>query len=259
MTSLLDNKAKIYRVYSLCVIFLALVSIVLAIGDLFSFSFTKNAWFFYADTGILIVFAIDYFARLLISKNKVRYFKENIFDLIAIIPFTSLFSMFRVFRLFRLAKIARLSKLGKLAKLTRLISVSARFNKKARAFLHTNGLIYVIYANLVCISLGGVAIYIAEKGTTVQTFGDALWWSFVTATTVGYGDISPSTVLGRIVAAVLMLFGIGLISMLTGTIATYFSKADSNNRKLEDLVEETQDLTKEQIDFLIAQARQFKK
>lgn len=55
-----------------------------------------------------------------------------------------------------------------------------------------------------------------------MSFQDALWWSFVTTTTVGYGDLSPVTGLGRIVAAVLMLVGIGLIDSLTSSITTFF-------------------------------------
>lgn len=53
---------------------------------------------------------------------------------------------------------------------------------------------------------------------------DALWWSFVTVTTVGYGDISPVSSFGRVIAGLLMAFGIGFIGMLTGTIATFFIK-----------------------------------
>ena len=56
-------------------------------------------------------------------------------------------------------------------------------------------------------------------------FFDAIWWSFVTTTTVGYGDISPSTNIGRLIAAILMIIGIGLIGSLTSTITTYFINA----------------------------------
>ena len=59
-------------------------------------------------------------------------------------------------------------------------------------------------------------------------FIDALWWSFVTASTVGYGDISPQTGLGRLIASILMLVGIGTIGMLTGTIATYFTNVEKD-------------------------------
>ncbi len=54
-----------------------------------------------------------------------------------------------------------------------------------------------------------------------MTFPDALWWSYVTATTVGYGDLSPVSTGGRIIASLLMLTGIGFLSLLTGTIASF--------------------------------------
>jgi chorismate synthase len=63
----------------------------------------------------------------------------------------------------------------------------------------------------------------AEK----MSFGDALWWSIVTCTTVGYGDYFPTSSIGRIFAVLLMLFGITLIGMLTGSITTYFTKQNT--------------------------------
>ena len=87
----------------------------------------------------------------------------------------------------------------------------------------------MMLTTLICIGIGGVTIHYAEG----MSFSDGLWWSFVTATTVGYGDISPSTIPGRIIATVLMLVGIGLIGSLTEVqLPLYFFKSMSRNPKL---------------------------
>ena len=78
------------------------------------------------------------------------------------------------------------------------------------------------------------ALSIMTREPRMPKFGDALWWALVTATTVGYGDISPETSGGRIVASILMIVGIGLIGMITGSIATYFvgKMVDQNDKKV---------------------------
>ena len=85
----------------------------------------------------------------------------------------------------------------------------------------------------------------------METLGDALWWSLVTATTVGYGDISPESAGGRIVAAILMLVGIGLIGMVTGSVATYFvSKLSSGSDQKSSVASEQIDFVKNKLDDL---------
>lgn len=86
--------------------------------------------------------------------------------------------------------------------------------------LGTNGLVYVLMFTACVVVAGGGLVWLVEPG--MQTFGDALWWSIVTTTTVGYGDISPGSLLGRLVAVSLMVVGIGTIGMITASIATYF-------------------------------------
>ncbi len=84
-----------------------------------------------------------------------------------------------------------------------------------------------------------------------MSFPDALWWSIVTCTTVGYGDISPATSIGRVVAVILMIFGIGLIGMLTGAITTYFTTEHKSNKtdntELDSLISQLDDEQKEKI------------
>ncbi|MCI5903523.1 MAG: ion transporter [Oscillospiraceae bacterium] len=218
-------------VYNAAVMLLAAASVIMAIMDICGKISPDNSAFYTADTIILIIFAVDYAVRFIIAKEKAAFFKSNIFDLIAIIPFSNIFSLFRFARIFRLAKLAKLTKLAKFSKMARIVGMLGKIQQQISSFLHTNGFIYMLYAAGVLILISSVLISYVEN----KPFSDALWWSIVTCTTVGYGDISPSTGIGRIVAVVLMIFGIGLISMLTGTITTFFSKRVSKPEEPDTL------------------------
>jgi len=187
------------------------------------------------DTGILLIFAADYFLRLYLSKIRIRYIKRNVFDLIAIIPFSVFFRLFRIGHLIRIIRITRVTRV---TRFFRSAIFLRKFHELSRSFINTNGLVYVIYLTITSVFLGAVAIYYVESGKTVDSFADALWWSFVT-TTVGFGETSPESGIGKIIAAVLMLTGIGFIGMLTGTIATFFlspkSKVVEEHSRVLDL------------------------
>jgi voltage-gated potassium channel len=164
------------------------------------------------DDVIWIIFIIDYFTRLVLSENKWKFIKSNKIDLISILPFNA---VLQSFRLFEMSRIIRVTKLLKLIRFTVLIY---KFKKRTDKFLKTNNFGYILTVTIVTVVIGACAISIAEN----KSFSDSLWWSFVTTTTVGYGDISPATGFGRVIASILMLVGIGFVGMLTGTISTYF-------------------------------------
>ena len=94
----------------------------------------------------------------------------------------------------------------------------ARFKDDSRLFFKTNHFGYVLITTIILIVLGALAMSYLEN----MDIGDSIWWSFVTTTSVGYGDIYPTTNLGRIKAILLMITGLGFVGMLSGTIATYF-------------------------------------
>lgn len=165
-----------------------------------------------SDNIIWTIFVLDYIVRLIRSKNKFKFIKNNKIDLISIMPFNAMFQSLRIFR------VARVLELAKLFELVRFAALIYKFKNKVDKFLKTNNLQYMIVITVATVFLGAYGISITEN----KTFADSLWWSFVTTTTVGYGDISPTTYTGRIIAAILMLIGIGFVGMLTGTIATYF-------------------------------------
>src|SRR5579884_4244543 len=120
------------------------------------------------------------------------------------------------------SRLARLVRLVRLLRLTRLVLVASRGLVAVREILFARGLIYLLAANLILIVAGGGLLSILEPQTANGGFAGGVWWAIVTASTVGYGDIAPTTIAGRLVAVVLMLTGIGLLSTVSASIAAYF-------------------------------------
>jgi voltage-gated potassium channel len=215
----------------------------------------------YIDFSVLIIFAIDYVYRFIRAENKWVFFKSNIFDLIAIIPFDKAFRVARLVRLGRLIRLSRLTKVLKLLKLLRIAIFLKKSGNTLKDILKTNGLIYVMMATVFIVFLGALGIMLVESD--IGPFSDSLWWSIVTTTTVGYGDISPKSTGGRVIACLLMIVGIGFLGMVTGSIATYFvsrlSKTEPTKTKsigdeqieyIKGKLDSIADLNQEEIRFL---------
>ena len=107
---------------------------------------------------------------------------------------------------------------------------------RVEAILRHHSLFRVLIAAAATLFLGAWLVLLFEekaKGTNIHSYPDALWWAIVTVTTVGYGDRYPVTAGGRTVAVILMLLGIGLIGVLTATVASVFIKEHTDANKEE--------------------------
>lgn len=204
-----------YNIYDFLIFAFCVISIVFAITDIKKGLSPTQV---YVDYAIYAIFVIDYIVRFVLAKNKRSFFKENVFDLIAIIPLNS------AFRAFRLLRFAKFLKLLKFTKFLRVGAFFARLLKKSSRLFDTNGLKYVLLLTAAAVAAGAIGAMYFEK----MSFTDSLWWAFVTATTVGYGDLSPATNAGRLIAAGLMIVGIGLISSLTSSVTSFFLRQESH-------------------------------
>ncbi len=240
--------------YSVWVIALATVAIILSILDMVKLKFTHDWWYIGIEAAIQIFFIVDYVLRFVQADGKWLYVRKSMFDLVAII------SLHPSLTFFRIPRIARLTHLTSLFEKTEIYRMIMDVKRRFDTFLDTNGLVHVLYINFYSIIFGSVLVYLFEKGITFKTFGDAVWWACVTVTTVGYGDYVPKTVMGRLVAVVLMVVGIGLISMLTGTVATYFTtaKKKGHQKDINELHRLTNDMDEGQLDAVVAYAKQIK-
>ena len=147
------------------------------------------------------IFIVDFVVRFAIANHKWRFVKRNMVELISLIlPF------FRAFRMFRV-----------IIAIGFLTRVAQSLQGKINLYL---GLILPLLV-FTC-SLG---VYEAEHkapGANITNFGDAVWWAFVTITTIGYGDYYPVTFEGRAIAVLLMLSGLALVSLITISLGSWF-------------------------------------
>ncbi|CAA9386845.1 MAG: Potassium voltage-gated channel subfamily KQT; possible potassium channel, VIC family [uncultured Quadrisphaera sp.] len=152
-------------------------------------------------TAVWALFALDYLVRLVLSRQRRRFVRGNLLDLaIIVLP------VLRPLRLLR------------------LFTLLSLLNRYAGMSLRGRVAVYVGGSTLLVLLLGALAVLDAERGaedTSITSFGDALWWSVTTVTSVGYGDTYPVTTAGRFVGVALMLTGIGLIGVVTASVATW--------------------------------------
>nr|BFF12177.1 hypothetical protein GCM10025699_34800 [Microbacterium flavescens] len=109
-------------------------------------------------------------------------------------------------------------------RILRLVTMLSVLQRTAGTAIRGRIAIYVGTASALLIFVAALAVLDSERGhagASIETFGDALWWSFVTVTTVGYGDYTPVTAVGRLIAVGLMIGGIALLGIVAATLASW--------------------------------------
>lgn len=214
------------------VTYLILLSVVLAIIDTErTVRASHGGVIFVAELLIFTVFSIEYLARLYAAgedpryrgvQGRLRYVVSAwaLIDLLALLPFLlSLGGSNSVaFRVIRVLRMLRIAKLGRMTTAWDLLAESIW----SRRF--ELGITTMVAGMLLLVS--STLLYLIEGDTQPESFGSiprALWWSVATLTTVGYGDVTPMTALGKFAAGLTALAGIGMIAMPAGILAGAFS------------------------------------
>ncbi|MXX47223.1 MAG: two pore domain potassium channel family protein [Chloroflexi bacterium] len=160
-------------------------------------------WFLVGDIVIWVFFAVDLAVRIWLAENRRRFLLAHWAEvLIVVVP------VFRPLRLLRLLLLMpRISEILK----RRAVGGS-------------------LAAALIAIVLATIAVALIEQsgGGQIGDWGTALWWALATITTVGYGDVVPETLVGRIIGSLLMIVGIGVFGVLTANVAAWFIESDDD-------------------------------
>lgn len=174
----------------------------------------------YIDHFICGFFILEFFFRFFRSEEKLKFMRWGWIDLISSIPMVDFLRAGRVLRLIRLLRVIR-------------------------AFRTTHNLVQHIFVNraqgaftslavlaVLMVMFSAIAILQVETvpESNIRTAEDAIWWAYVTITTVGYGDKYPVTLEGRLIAAVLMTVGVGLFGTFTAFVASWFVEDKSKDQ-----------------------------
>jgi len=224
-----DHNTVSGRLFDLVIQALIVLSLItFSIETLPHLASATRRWLRLIEILTVAIFSIEYVLRLLVADRKIGFVFSffGVVDLLSILPFyiatgVDLRSMraFRLLRLFRIFKLVRYSK------------ATQRFHRAL--VIAKEELVLYFLLTLLLLYLAAVGIYYFENQSQPDTFASvfhSLWWAVATLTTVGYGDVYPVTAGGKCFTFLVLLVGLGVVSVPAGLVASALSKA----REMED-------------------------
>ncbi|MFN8518729.1 MAG: potassium channel family protein [Chloroflexota bacterium] len=230
MTAAAAAPAPVFRAhgnaYNIFILVLTLLSLVVMVLLLLPLSQPVHDALFFYDNVLCFVFLGDFLYNLTGSRPRRDYFVERRgwLDLLGSIPTLGFFPITALFRLARLSRLARITR-----------ALRGQNQKELVRDVVENRGQYALFITLMLVMLvltfGSVLVLMFEardpQHANIKTGGDALWWAFVTITTVGYGDFFPVTTGGRAIAVGVMFAGIGVIGALASILASILVSSPS--------------------------------
>lgn len=218
-----DTKAgKIFDVSLLVLILISTTLVMLETVNLFNVKY--NEIFFIAQLIITILFTIEYAFRILCIRDKSDYIRSplGIIDFISIAPFylSLIFPVLHFFVIVRMLRMLRIFRIFNLA------DYQQDGNLILKALKESSRKIYIFLLFLVVfIIIIGSCMYVIEGGKNgFSSIPQSVYWAVVTITTVGYGDISPATAVGKFLSIIVMLCGYSIIAVPTGIVTSQFRR-----------------------------------
>ncbi len=217
------NDTTAGRVFDLLIQSLIVLSLIsFSIETLPNLGSKTTMWLKRAETITVIIFSIEYALRVIVAQRKFKFIFSfyGLIDLAAILPFylTSGIDL-RAVRVFRLLRLFRAFKL-------------LRYNRALKRFSNAfsairEELFIFLIATIFLLFVSSVGIYYFENPAQPDQFSSVfqcMWWSVATLTTVGYGDVYPITIGGKIFTFFILMIGLGIIAIPTGLIASALTK-----------------------------------
>lgn len=220
---ILDNHSKNGRRFDIFIQVLIILSIIaFSIETLPDISASFRSVLYWFEIFCVVIFSAEYMLRVYFSPKPLGYIFSfyGIIDILAILPFYLSFGIdlrslrvFRIFRIFRILKLVRYNR------------ALSRFNQAAHEAKEEIVLFMIVTGILIYLS--AIGIYYFENEAQPEKFSSvfsSLWWSISTLTTVGYGDVYPITVGGKIFTFFILIIGLGIITVPAGLVSSALTK-----------------------------------
>jgi len=222
-----DTKAgKLFNLIIQILIIISLISFTIETSPGLSPSLSHLLWVI--EVIIVVIFTVEYFLRILVADSKVRFIFSfyGLVDLIAVLPFYLTTGIdLRSVRIIRLLRLFRMFKLFRYSRAIHRFKLAFREIKEE--------LIIFLIATFFLLYISSVGIYYFENEVQPEQFGSILhcmWWAVATLTTVGYGDVYPITVGGKIFTFFILMIGLGIVAVPAGLIASALTNVLSREK-----------------------------
>jgi voltage-gated potassium channel len=226
-----DRASKYFDLFIIILILLNTVAVIASSFTNFSIQFANPLKYF--EFFSIVIFTVEYILRIWTATLKyptgtklprIRYLFSlvSIIDLLAILPFWLPFVVNVDLRFLRLLRISRMIRLFKLNRYSDALMAIGRVIKNEK-----EKLISSMFVTFIMILIASSGMYYIENAAQPDEFPNivaTIWWAVATLTTVGYGDVYPITTLGKILAGLIAILGIGLVALPTGIIGSGFMK-----------------------------------
>lgn len=219
-----DTDTRAGRAFTLSVQFLIVLSLVtFSIETLPDLSPEFRSVLRCVEVCTVSIFTVEYFFRIAVAERKLGFVLSfyGMIDLIAILPFYVAVGVdLRAVRVFRLLRLLRVMKLVRYSRAVQRFHVAFRIAREE--------IILFTFVTLMLLYLSEVGIYYFEGDTQPEQFKSvfhSLWWSVATLTTVGYGDVYPVTVGGKVFTFFVLMIGLGIVAVPAGLVSSALAKA----------------------------------
>ncbi|MHC1685951.1 MAG: ion transporter [Clostridiaceae bacterium] len=244
-----DN--EYYRLFNKIIVMLIILNVFAVILESFAGLYDQyNTVFRTIELMSVAIFSVEYILRLLTAKYKYPdkspgkatiafvFSFMALIDLLAVLPFYFPLFFKLDLRFLRILRLIRIFRILKLSRYTKSLQVFGNVLRKRK-----EDLLIVILVLVILLIAASSLMYYLENPAQPDKFPNiaaSLWWGIATLTTVGYGDIYPITVAGKVVSGIISVLGIGFVALPTGIISSGFLEEIQNNRKSQVVAEEYQ-------------------